>query len=462
MVVIVKSIELFEWDRGSTDANVLSKIERKTLIRFNESIRKRDNNDAITINYQGKIVTYSYVGIIQIGKKRIEILPKLFNGLNHDRFNTLDPTVIKNTRKNLLSILSFCGLIPVHKSAQSYYHHQKDFFEFLISIFLDDLEKALIAQLHREYISYENETPYLRGKLNLPKEMTKSPAKRHLFFCIYDEFSADNQFNQIIKSALKRIKGLCKYEDNRTRTDSLYIMMDEVSDSVITPQSFSKIRITRLNENYKEIIHFCKLILFGETISSDFGEENFYALIFDMNLVFERYCTRLLRNSFPYKYQFHYQEKLFLASDLKGKPKSKRNKRELYPDILVKLDNQQKTNNLAIIDTKYKLSLARDNSVAISDLYQMLAYCIASDTDKALLIYPTLPEQDSLNEKDYWIYLDKLAIEKENPEKMPEGQERVVHISARSVQILSQEGNRILHHLLDNDKEKIERLLIKN
>lgn len=457
----MKSIELFEWDRGTTDCSFLSKSEKKTLIKFNETIRKRDGNDAITINHNEKLVTYSYVGIVQIGKKRIEILPKLFNDSKSSQLNASNPEIIRNARKNLFSILSFCGLIPVYKSEMSIYDQQKDFFEFLVSLFLDDLEKALIAQLHREYISYDDEIPFLRGKINLTKEIVKPPTKKHHFFCVYDEFSADNQFNRIIKASLKRIKELCKYEDNRKRADRLYVMMDEVNDSIITPQSFSKISITRLNENYREIIQFCKLILFGETISSDSGIENFYALIFDMNLVFERYVTKLLRNSFPEKYQFHYQEQLLLASDQKGKADSKRNKRDLYPDILVKIDIEGKTQNHAIIDTKYKLALARDRSVAISDLYQMMAYCVGGETDKAILIYPSLPQQEILNEKDYWIFLDKLSLETDDSTKKGDGGRRVVHISARSIQILSRDGNKILHRLLDDDRNSIEQLLVE-
>ena len=457
----VKSIELFEWDSGTTDCSFLSKSEKKTLIKFNETLKKRDKNDAITINYNEKLVTYSYVGIVQIGKKRIEILPKLFNDSKNSQLIASNPEIKRNARKNLFSILSFCGLIPVHKSEMSVYDQQKDFFEFLVSLFLDDLEKALIAQLHREYISYDDEIPFLRGKINLTKEIVKPPTKKHHFFCVYDEFSADNQFNRIIKASLKRIKELCKYEDNRKRADRLYILMDEVNDSIITLQSFSKISITRLNENYREIIQFCKLILFGETISSDSGAENFYALIFDMNLVFERYIAKLLRNSFPEKYQFHYQEPLRLASDQKGKTDLKRNKKELRPDILVKIDNQEKFQNHAIIDTKYKLALARDKSVAISDLYQMMAYCVASETDKAILIYPSLPQQEILNEKDFWIFLDKLTVETDNTSKKGDGGGRVVHISARSIQILSKHGNKILHHLLEDDRITIEQLLIE-
>ena len=97
----MKSIELFEWDRGTTDCSFLSKSEKKTLNKFNEIIRKRDKNDAITINYNEKLVTYSYVGIVQIGKKRIEILPKLFNNSKSNQLNTSNPEIKRNARKNL-------------------------------------------------------------------------------------------------------------------------------------------------------------------------------------------------------------------------------------------------------------------------------------------------------------------------------------------------------------------------
>lgn len=455
----MRIIELFEWDRGSTDASVLSRIEKRLLIRFNESIKKQNGSDAITINYQEKFVTYSYVGIIQIGKKRIEILPKLVSESNYNNRNSADQAIIRTARRNLLSILSYCSVIPLHKSAQSQYDHQKDFFEFIISIFLDDLEKALIAQLHHEYIPHDDGIPYLRGRVNLVKEMVKSPTKKHLFFCVFDEFTADNLFNRIIKASLKRIRELSKYENNRKRADTLCMMMDEVSDSIITHQSFSQVKITRLNENYKGIIQFCKLILLGETLCSELGMENFYALIFDMNLVFERYITRLLRNTFPEEYQFHYQEQLFLASDVNAKNEGRRNRRELYPDILVKDNKERNQQNIAVIDTKYKLSLARDRSISNSDIYQMIAYCIASDSNKAILIYPSLPQQEVVIEKDYWIFLDNKNPSLIEPKIIQNLSKRTLHISAISVQILSREKTRILHKLTDEDKERIGQFL---
>ena len=91
----------------------------------------------------------------------------------------------------------------------------------------------------------------------------------------------------------------------------------------------------------------------------------------------------------------------------------------------------------------------------------MMAYCVAGETDKAILIYPSLPQQEILNEKDYWIFLDKLSLETDDSTKKGDGGRRVVHISARSIQILSRDGNKILHRLIDDDRNSIEQLLVE-
>ncbi len=441
-----------------TESN-LTRSERKTLQKFNEIIRKKDGNDAITISFE-KIVTYSYVGIIQIGKTRIEILPKLFDPERKTSAIPDEIATIRISRKNLFSMLSFSGLIPLYKSEMSSYNQEKDFFEFLVSLFLKDLEKALIAQLNREYIVVEDNLPVVRGKINLNNEIKKLPIKKHVFSCIYDEFSPDNSLDQILKASLKKIREICKYEENRKRADSLYNMMDEVSEKIITPHDFSRIHITRLNENYSAILEFCSLILFGNMYSPEAGERKFYAILFDMNLVYERYITKLLRNTFPDTYQFHYQELLRLASDTKETAQIERKKRELYPDIIVKLVDQSVTKNVGIIDTKYKLSLARDRGISNADIYQMIAYCIASDTDLAILLYPRLPDQETPRELDYWVNLDKQLTIEVSQNHAVRG--RILHLAAKCVHVFSDDGKKILHHLHDDDKIAIQNLLAEH
>ena len=150
----MKTIELFEWEKG-TAKSTFSDSELRTLKKFNDCIRRKEKSDAITVTY-GRIFTYSHVGIIQIGKKRIEILPKLYNPDLQKSDKNPDEQVQKNlktiARKNLFHLLSVAGLIPFYKSGVSPYGKEKDFFEFLISLFLQDLENVMGSHFHHEYI----------------------------------------------------------------------------------------------------------------------------------------------------------------------------------------------------------------------------------------------------------------------------------------------------------------------
>ena len=82
----------------------------------------------------------------------------------------------------------------------------------------------------------------------------------------------------------------------------------------------------------------------------------------------------------------------------------------------------------------------------------MMAYCVANESDKALLLYPKLPAQDELKERGHFIVLDKLVKEKKT--------DRCVHIFARSIQMLDEKG-RILKRLTKEDEETVRALLGK-
>lgn len=442
----MKNIELFEWDAGSKPS-AFSESELRMLERLNDQIRKREGADAITVTY-GKIFTYSYVGILQVGRKRIEILPKLYNPILNRSLVDLEADerkrLYRNARKNLFALLSAAGLIPFYKSGMSQYGDEKDFFEFMIALFLTDLESVMGTHFHHEYLHREEECVHLKGKLDYRRQILKLPSELHKFSCMYDEFTIDNPINRVIKATVKRIQELCKSEENKKRAYNFYSFMSEIEDVIISPHYVSKIHFNRLNEIYKNIIEFCFLILFGSIYSPDEGAQEYYALIFDMNLVFERYMARLLRSSLQ-EYSFDYQESKNLASRYEPEFEAERTKKPVHPDIVVRDDE----NTVGVIDTKYKLDLTR-GYISNSDTYQMIAYCVASECDKALLLYPRLPGQNEPKEREHFIVLDKLQTEGKA--------ERTTLIQALSIQMLDEKG-KILKKLIVDDRDAISSVL---
>lgn len=442
----MKTIELFEWEHG-TQKSTFSESELRLLKKLNDGIQHREKTDAITVTY-GKIFTYSYVGIIQIGKKRIEILPKLYNPQVNQAINNLsayEQKKLKQTaRKNLFHLLSITGVIPVYKSELSHYGQEQDFFEFLIALFLYDLESIVGSHLHHEYIHQSEDLWTIKGKLDFQKQSVKLPSQLHTFSCNFDEFSIDNPLNRIIKATLKRIQELCKNEDNKKRAFNFYSLMHEIQDEIITPSYVSKLHFTRLNEKFENIIEFCCMILFGSTYTTEEGKNKYYALIFDMNLVFEKFVAKLLRNSLL-DFTFICQDSLYLASENEPVFNYDRTKKRMIPDIIV----QKNGKPIAIIDTKYKPDLSR-GFISNADTNQMIAYCVGNESDRAILLYPQLPGQDPLKERDHFVVLDKLKREGKF--------DRSVLISARSVQLFDDKG-KILKKLTQDDGQTIADLL---
>lgn len=442
----MKTLKLFEWERG-TKSSPFTESELRILKKFNDGIQRKEKADAISVIYD-KIFTYSYVGVIQIGKTRVEILPKLYNPDVNSAISSLDvpqqEALIGTARKNLFHLLSIAGLIPFYKSGISRYGKEQDFFEFLITLFLSDLENVMGSHFHHEYIHQSDELGTIKGKLNFQKQAEKLPSQLHTFSCNYDEFSIDNPLNRIIKATLKKIQELCRNEDNKKRSFNIYSLMHEIRDEIITPSHASRLHFSRLNEKYESIIEFCCMILFGSTYSAEEGSHHYYALIFDMNLVFEKYVARLLRNSLT-EYTFDCQADLYLASEHDPVFNYTRTKKRMIPDIIVR----EKGKPLAILDTKYKPDLVR-GYMSNADTYQMLAYSVANESDRAILLYPKLPNQDRLIERDHCVILDKMLKEKKA--------DRAVIISGREIHLFDQNG-KILKNLTSGDALMIRELL---
>ncbi len=440
------TLALFEWEKG-TKKSPFSDSDLRILKKFNDSIQRAERSDALTVTY-GKIYTYSFVGVIQIGTTRIEILPKLFDPERNQSLTTLSDKEREQSattaRKNLFSLLSFAGMIPYYKSGMSQYGKERDFFEFLIALFLTDLETVIGPHFHHEYMTESDELSHIKGKLDFQQQAMKLSSQLHTFSCTFDEFSIDNPLNRLIKATLQRIRDLCRNEENKKRAFNYYSLMHDIQDEEINPAYLSQLHFNRLNEDFKGIVEFCWMILFGSTYSVEQGPQSYYALIFDMNLVFEKYITKLLRHSLQ-EYTFHYQEDLHLASDHHPEFIYTRNKKRLIPDIIVK----EQGISIGIIDTKYKPDLSK-GYISNADTYQMMAYCVANESDKALLLYPKLPAQDELKERGHFIVLDKLEKEKKT--------DRCIHIFARSIQMLDERG-RILKRLTKQDEETVRGFL---
>jgi len=152
-----------------------------------------------------------------------------------------------------------------------------------------------------------------------------------------------------------------------------------------------RLHTDRLNRHMEPLLSLAKLILGNR--SPDLGGETggthrTYALVWDMNVLFEEYVGRITRECLADR---------SLRVDLQGGASAylaveanvQQNAFLLRPDVLVRRGRTA----LVVADTKWKRldSKAANLGVSSADIYQMLAYARRYRVQDAVLIYPHHP-----------------------------------------------------------------------
>lgn len=111
--------------------------------------------------------------------------------------------------------------------------------------------------------------------------------------------------------------------------------------------------------------------MLGNTFTPHKGDDLSFALLFDMNALFESYVGNFIKKSFPCTI-LQYSEKHLIEE-----PKSFK----LRPDIFLK--------DKFIADTKWKIVKSKDD-ISQADLYQLYAYGKKYECSNLYLIYPKI------------------------------------------------------------------------
>ena len=167
-------------------------------------------------------------------------------------------------------------------------------------------------------------------------------------------------------------------------------IFNEVSEFEDYKNFFAKLVINRQVKHYEQTLLWCKIFLLGNSFAPHKGDDLAFALLFDMNALFESYVGDFIKKSFPGTILQHSEK--HLVED----PKSFK----LRPDIFLK--------GKFIADTKWKIISSRDD-ISQADLYQLYAYGKKHECDKLHFIYPKI---DDIRQKTMkFRYDDEMLLE---------------------------------------------------
>lgn len=361
--IVLKEFESLQY-KDNTQLNFVEEENFESLEKFvldNEATAQYLK--ITTKKGYGKVLqAQNYVGVIQTKDgTTIEILPKIKNIGDEESKNILIK-MLKTLKKSPFKNFNMANL----KSSKM------PLLEIFITMFLEELANLVRKGIKSDYITKEENLKFLKGKLKINEQIKQNYIHKERFFVEFQEFLSDRVENQLIKTTLQYLYKKSKLNHNQQRIREFLFVFDDISTCKDIKNNFSKVKLNRQMKDYEQVLLWCKTFLLENSFSPYKGNDVAFALLFDMNLLFESYVGDYLKKK---GLQVSLQDR---GKHLVEEPK----KFALKPDIVI--TEQEK---IIIADTKWKI-IKEEQDISQSDMYQLFAYGKKYSNQELYLIYP--------------------------------------------------------------------------
>jgi len=238
----------------------------------------------------------------------------------------------------------------------------------------------------RAYVRHDKDRPALRGRLDVTRQFSTLAASPQRLACGFDEFSDDIALNQVMKAAVQRLRRMARSHANQRALAELALIYADVADVPAASLRWDRIVPDRTNARWHGLLRLARLLLGDRFQNSSAGATDGFALLFDMNVLFERYIEKLLgpiaaASGAHLIGQAGRRRCLFPEGEEKGLFETK-------PDLQIWRDGRVRL----IVDTKWKQlddhETDRKMGIKQADLYQMMAYAQLYECEALVLLYP--------------------------------------------------------------------------
>lgn len=300
----------------------------------------------------------SQVGVVRVGDLDFEIRPKL-------------------PIQRVLFLLSYVAEQRWWRDEQVPLRGDVGLLEAMVPGFVFRVRRALRHGLLQGYQTQEGSLALVRGRIRFDDQIRHRHGRFPPAEVRHDVFTEDIEANRLLKAATSRLRRL-RLRDPKSRRllAELDAALATVSAITYHPRHLPEISYNRLNLHYRPAIELARLILRTESFDLAHGGIRVAGCLVDMNRVFEDFVVVALRE------QLGLSEREF-QQGAKG--------RRLYLDqnhqVLLRPDISwwEASRPVFVGDVKYKRTTA--TGVLHPDIYQTLAYAVATELPAALLIY---------------------------------------------------------------------------
>jgi len=317
----------------------------------------------------------NYVGVIETPcGSQIEILPKYTEGFED----------AQAARRLLVRMISAAmDLAPRVAGVAEIQAFRHPMTEWLAARFLAEASALAKRGLRRAYANVEERQPFLRGQLDMARQLRAGPGRSHVFEIRHDTFVFDRPENRLIRTAVEQVLAATKSPDNWRSARELSLLLNEVPESRNVASDLRCWSSDRSLADYKAIRPWCELIVTRHTPFAVAGKSLGLSMLFPMERLFERYVLASLRRDFGPP--FAVQSQVSTMDLCKYRDHSWF---LLKPDFVI-----ERGQDRWVLDAKWKLlsdNAAERYGLAQSDFYQLFAYGekYLGGVGNLFLIYP--------------------------------------------------------------------------
>ncbi len=292
--------------------------------------------------------------------------------------------------------------------------------DLFAEILIRSVSSQIKQGLYRTYVSVEGPLPVIRGKINLLKTYELQKNSPLYAYCLYDELSFNNPYNQIVKTTLLCLLR-CSNVDSNHKDLIRHILRYFISiDSMnLTSVQWNKFVFDSNNQNYQFLINICRFIYEENLMTTEDGK-------YKLKTLSENHMERLFEKFVLEYYKKNHPETKPRAKQIDWDIKKENVSNSILPvmqtDIMLTIGDRT-----LIVDTKFYSHTLQSyfniEKIHSSNLFQIYTYINNYDVDHTgkvdgMLLYaktengPLLDDKRTFNEGNI-IYFKTIDLNKE-------------------------------------------------
>ncbi|MBV8758739.1 MAG: hypothetical protein JO257_15740 [Deltaproteobacteria bacterium] len=361
-----RTLRVFEHRKLHVAPDGLSQHEFDTLVQFND----RHEGQFFEIGHK-HVKARHFVGYVQVGALSIEILPKA------DRTDASSTEVWSNALLEMLRVALGLRLNQLPGASQQVTRSR--LLDLIAQAYVAELAPLLREGLAKGYRTTSANGTVFKGRLKITPHLRDNIAHADRFFVEFETFDQDILVNRVLAAALDALSWSALSDGVARSVDACLSQFPELDHRGVTHESFERIRLTRATQRYASALTYARLILSHRGPQLRAGRERVFALLFDMNALWERYIAVLLRRVAPVHVHVCTQERhVFWEPAQHGV-------RKIRPDVVLRAATEMRR-TLLVIDTKWKVP--SNGLPSDDDLKQMFVYNELLEGARSMLLYP--------------------------------------------------------------------------